>query len=365
MEYGVQVNNKFAFVSDDEAEDPSDLIRKAEQERVIKTPAQKKAEKEAARKAKIQAEKERQAAVAASVASKENRPAGRGGRGRGRGGPRPPRAEGDRPERPFRADGERGEFRGRGRGRGGPRPFGGRSGAVNVPVDGEEHERVATVDENGAPVEEFPRRGGRGGFGGRGRGGFRGGRHFDRHSGSDRPQGDKKDGHGKGNWGTKEDEIAVETEAPKVASGDEAEPAPVVPREKTAEELELEAIEAEIAKQKTLAEYRATLQKEDKSFNIRKAGEGNEENFGKLVPMAKKLNISEDRDEVIVVRTEPKKKQLNIDIRFTETSRGTSDRGDRRSGVRGGRGRGAGPRAPRQQPSAFNAADSEAFPALG
>ena len=56
------------------------------------------------------------------------------------------------------------------------------------------------------------------------------------------------------------DELAGQTEETKIGSSDEAENAPPAPIEKSKEILELEAIEAEIAKQKTLAEYRASIQ---------------------------------------------------------------------------------------------------------
>ena len=57
-----------------------------------------------------------------------------------------------------------------------------------------------------------------------------------------------------------QDELAGQTEETKIGSSDEAENAPPAPIEKSKEILELEAIEAEIAKQKTLAEYRASIQ---------------------------------------------------------------------------------------------------------
>lgn len=92
-----------------------------------------------------------------------------------------------------------------------------------------------------------------------GRGGGRGGRgrQFDRQSGSDRTgvrASEKKDGHGKGNWGDQKDELTGETEniAPEAENSE-----PETPREKTAEELAYEAEQAEYAKQKTLKEFKA------------------------------------------------------------------------------------------------------------
>lgn len=344
----MQVDNKFAFGSDDELGDPSELIRRSVQEK--KTPAQKKAERDEARRQKAKEEEAAKKAAAAAAAAKEVKPAGgdRGRGGRGRGGP--PR--GDRPPRPPRAEGdfsprertEGGEFRGRGRGRGAPRgdrPFRGRGAGRPVGERGEENKEVG--DENTPPQEGGDFR--RGGFrGGRGRGGPR---QFDRQSGSDktgvRPQ-EKKDGHGKGNWGDQEDQIAAETEEIKVEEPE----TPPAPREKTAEELEAEAREAEYAKMKTLAEYRATIQKEEAKFNTRKAGEGVEENFGKLVPIAKKEHSADDAHEVVIQSKENKKKIVETGFRFAEASRGGRfdddkfGRGERggRGGPRGGRGRG-------------------------
>ncbi|VDO84240.1 unnamed protein product [Heligmosomoides polygyrus] len=172
---------------------------------------------------------------------------------------------------------------------------------------------------------EGERRGrGRGSFNGERRGrGFRGGRQFDRQSGSDRTgvRGvDKKDGHGRGNWGDDKDELAGETDPLPVMEE------PEVPREKTAEELAQEALEAELAKQKTLKEY-IDSQKEAPKFNVRKAGEGEEENFGKLVKLQKEVVVDKEEEEVSIIRREPREKALHIDIQFAEPNRGF--RGDR------------------------------------
>ncbi|KAK6030256.1 hyaluronan / mRNA binding family protein, partial [Ostertagia ostertagi] len=207
-------------------------------------------------------------------------------------------------------------------------------------------------------------RGGRGAFNGerRGRGAFRGGRQFDRQSGSDRTGvrgDDKKGGYGRGNWGDVKDELAGETE-PIVVPEE-----PEVPREKTAEELAQEALEAEYAKQKTLKEYIDSQKKEAPKFNVRKAGEGEEENFGKLVKLQKEVVVDKEEEEVSIIRREPREKALHIDIQFAEPNRGF--RGDRpprggrgaRGGGRGGRG---GNRA--QVPPQFDSS-LDAFPALG
>lgn len=383
MEYGVEVVNKYAFISDDEVEDPSDLIRKAEKER--KSAAQIKAERELERIAKEKAEAARKAATAANLAAagKDTRPGARG-RGRGRGGagfrgPRPEGAEGQ-PR-------EGGEFRGRGRGRGGPRPpFRGRGGNAGSNAGHPEGDNKEVTDNGFVSAEggenQARRAPARGGFSRGGRGGFRGaGREFDRHSGSDRTgiKGvEKKDGHGRGNWGTEADELAGQTEEVKLGSSDEAENAPPVPVEKSKEQLELEAIEAEIAKQKTLAEYRASLQVDSPVFNARQAGEGGEDDFGTLRPLHNKKEVKSQAKPKLSepVKSEAARvKTIPIDFRFTDSHRG--DRRDTRGGPRGrgtrggggGRGgfdRGTGGRS-RAAPTstAFNASDDSAFPALG
>lgn len=404
VEYGVQTDNKFNFDlgSDDELGDPSELLKLGAQEK--KTPAQKKAEKEEARKARAKEEAARKAAAATAAANKENRPTAageRGGRGRGRGGargargdgPRPPRVDrGDRPPRPERQEGDfpakeghqEGGFRGRGgRGRGGPFR-GGRGGGAPRPVgdssNADEHHKEVT-DENTPPAFEgersFRPRGGRGFGGGRGgRGGFRGSREFDRQSGSDRKEGEKKEGHGRGNWGTPKDELAATEEGENEAVKVEAEEK----REKTAEELEQEALEAVLASQKTLAEYKASLQKDANKFNIRKANEGGQDNFGKLVPLTKKELHEEEHQQVLVAK-ESKKKLVDLDIRFADQGRGGGERAERGGrggrgggdrGPRGGRGghfggRGGGARPSRGHDGHFKAdlANANEFPSLG
>ncbi|EPB75634.1 hypothetical protein ANCCEY_05270 [Ancylostoma ceylanicum] len=156
-----------------------------------------------------------------------------------------------------------------------------------------------------------------------------------------------------------EDELVGETEPLTISEE------PEVPREKTAEELAQEALEAELAKQKTLKEYIEAQKKEAPKFNVRKAGEGEEENFGKLVKLQKEVVVDKEEEEVSIIRREPREKALHIDIQFAEPNRGY--RGDRpprgrggpRGGGRGGRG---GNRA--QAPPQFDSS-LDAFPALG
>lgn len=127
---------------------------------------------------------------------------GRGGERGGRGGERGGRG-GDRP-RGDRVEGQEGERRGgdrRGRGRG-DRP---RTAAPTVAIDGVE---VVVADGEQRPVRERAERRGRGGERGpRFEGKAREDAHpMDRQDGTGRGRrGDKKGGHGKGNWGKDEE----------------------------------------------------------------------------------------------------------------------------------------------------------------
>lgn len=417
VEYGCNVTNKFEFISDNEAEDPYDLLAKAEVKKEEKTPAQKKAEKQAEklRKEKEKAQKDAAAKKAADAAAAALKPSGKenarpDGRGRGRGGPRgaggerrPPRESGEGGERP-----QFGEGRGRGapRGRGGARGRG-RGGNVS---GGEEHPREITSDDSpkdNAEVHDRPAFTGRGrGRGGprrdgdrpeydraprefdsersprqfsdrppRGRGGR--GRFGDRQSGSDRTgvkAVDSKGGHGKANWGSDQDEIAAAENAETVDKPEEEkEPAP--PREKTAEEIAREEEDAKFASYKTLSEFRAQQKKEGAKFNVRHAGEGADEkgSFGKLVPIQKK-EIDDEKTETIeiveIIKKEPRNKPIIVDFKFTETNRGGfrgergGDRGRRGGGYPTARGRGGRGGAGGRGPEPFRVAE-EAFPALG
>lgn len=433
FEYGVNVANKFGSLSDDEAEDPEEMLRKAEaaNRRDEKTASQKKADKNAAARKKKEsaaaaalsaaareADAKKAAALAATQfpqrrppidpANKENRPDGERGRGRGRGrggmgrggrgGGVPPGDGAIRFPQDQGVDnfGDRfGENRGRGRGRGGRGggrpPFrGGRGGGVMRPMEGEQDLNTDDTNAllvNGDQNTEFIG----GGFGGGYRGGYRGGRggyrggdgerlsfrggrggrgrQFERISGSDRAGVkpiEKKEGYGRGNWGTDQDELTGETEQLNAAQeGDIKVEEPVIPREKTEEELRFEAEAEALAKQLTLDEFKAQMaaKRSEPQFNIRKAGEGtNEKQFGKLVPLARDTIQEPQDEEIVIVRREPRTKRLDIEINFTDEQRGGRGRGAYRGGrgMRGGRGEGRGPR----QNVAFEVS-AEAFPALG
>uniref|UniRef100_A0A1I7TGE1 HABP4_PAI-RBP1 domain-containing protein n=1 Tax=Caenorhabditis tropicalis TaxID=1561998 RepID=A0A1I7TGE1_9PELO len=376
-EYGCQVANKFGLPSDDDDEydDPRELIQKVSQ-----IAAKKKEEKSV----KPAQPTKPVAAPASAVTKTDGAGRGRGGRGRGRGGAdRRPRDGGDRVsnENGDRSGENRRGAPRRGGERGAARPAGrgGRGGFTRENREGDDVKEQQVADD-GQDTRAPRRRGGftLGGGPSGGRGGGRGGRgrQFDRQSGSDRTgvrAFEKKDGHGKGNWGDQKDELAGETEniAPE---GENTEPE--VPREKTAEELAFEAEQAVLAKQKTLKEFRAAQSAEAPKFNTRKAGEGVADSFGKLVPMKKEVIPDREEEEIVVIHKAPRKQVLDISITFRNDrpereQRNDRERSDRpprggpRGGGRGGRG---GPRnggaGGRHQNTPFNATD-DAFPALG
>lgn len=349
MEYGCVVTNKFGLVSDDDSdiEDPRELI-----ERVAKADADKAAAaKRAAAIAKATASLPAKKPEPSKPAAKDVRTGGeRGGRG-GRGGASP------RDRRPKEELADRfGESSTRGapRGRGGPRPNRGRGGAANpqsseaAPADTSFEAVVKPEGQDARERRGGPRGNGRGGRGSRGR-------EYDRRSGSDRTgvrSVDKKDGHGKGNWGGVKDDIAGETE-PNVEGGEPQEQ-PLVPREKTAEELQYELDMEAYSKQKTLKEFKAELKaKEEAAFKTRKAGEGSQDNFGRLVPIQKPRDEKSDDEEAIIIRKESSKKVVPIDIRYTANRGRAAERARERRG---------GPR--NQGGSNFNAGSSDDFPAL-
>ncbi|VDO21218.1 unnamed protein product [Haemonchus placei] len=232
--------------------------------------------------------------------------------------------------------------------------------AEKAAVAPKEPVKAAVGKENSKPASGERGRGGRGR--GRGTGGPRPprseGEFADRFGETRGGRGGGPRGGGRGRGAPLYDELAGETEP--IAVPEE----PEVPREKTAEELAQEALEAEYAKQKTLKEYIDSQKKEAPKFNVRKAGEGEEENFGKLVKLQKEVLVDKEEEEVSIIRREPREKALHIDIQFAEPNRGF--RGDRPPRGRGARGGGRGGRGGNraQAPPQFDSS-LDAFPALG
>ncbi|XP_046405800.1 plasminogen activator inhibitor 1 RNA-binding protein-like [Ischnura elegans] len=212
-------------------------------------------------------------------------------------------------------------------------------------------------------------RGGRGATGrgmgrgrGRGRGMFdsRGKREFDRQSGSDKsgvkPM-DKREGGGAHNWGTYRDEIddqmntshAPEPPAEWNVEKPEVEPVPAEPQE-TKEvggggDADNQLPPEEGPQELTLDEWKALRGNRQKpTFNIRKAGEGEDmTQWKKMYALKKKEGEEEDEEEEEYDASEypqrvgRQKHLLDIDIHFADSRRGTRGRG--RGGMRGGAGR--------------------------
>jgi plasminogen activator inhibitor 1 RNA-binding protein len=422
VEYGVNVTNKFAFLSGDEEDDPVEVLKKAELAK-----KQKAAEPKPKKKVTIQPAVTPVAPVdkieKQVLANKENIEQRRGGprkeQGqRGQGPPRGPRREGqnkadamadrfgeghppsggnrrgpsDRPPR-FN-NGPRREGEGNFERRRPPRTEN-RSGDENQFVSADDHTRDNTTGRPSGGYRGGARRGGAG-FGQRN----------DRTSGSDktgvRPT-QKKDGHGTGNWGTTNDELVGETE--KIPNPDDSadlnksndttgENVQVVDGEEQKTEEQL--AEEERQRALTLEEWKAQHKTEKPQFNVRKPGEGQEKLHQKLVPLKRDADDEDITEEEIVYvnKRGPREKPLNIEVSFSDAqrSRGGGGGGHREGGGRnferpqrsyrddnnapprgGGGPRGGGhrdaPRAPGGGPRSrnnqnFNLSD-EAFPALG
>ncbi|XP_071442642.1 SERPINE1 mRNA-binding protein 1-like isoform X2 [Hetaerina americana] len=244
----------------------------------------------------------------------------------------------------------------------------------------EERNNRRNREERPAPVElgdgssrmegaggDYPRgRGGRGtnnrGMGrgrGRGRGVFdtRGKREFDRQSGSDKsgvkPM-DKREGGGAHNWGTYRDEIddqmntshAAEPQSDWPAEKTEVEPVPAEPQETKdlgggGGDAENPSPAEEGPQELTLDEWKALRGNRQKpTFNIRKAGEGEDmTQWKKMYALKKKEGEEEDDEEEEYDASEypqrvgRQKHLLDIDIHFADSRRGTRGRG--RGGMRG------------------------------
>jgi len=393
VSYGIGVTNRYALFYD-ENEDPLDAIKSAEKEQssaaATKKAAAAQEPKADAKKADLKGGKAASAPAATAAAAAPAK----------KSGPKetaqPKAVEQNRPPR---EDG----YQPRG-GQGRPQSFRGGRGAA-VAADGQRIERNNRRNWEDRPPREFsanveggaagavegeyrPRggyrgtgyRGGRGtgergGYRGTGeRGAYRGGRggkrEFDRQSGSDKsgvkPQ-EKRDGSGAHNWGSVKDEIEGQMESVQqegaVADGQvvegEAEVA-AAPAEGAATEA-VEAKEGEAAApvpeepvEYTLDEWKAKHGERKKpEFNIRQAGEGEDNAQWKKTFVLEKKKLAEEEEEeeeeIIDVAAEfpqrvGRQKFLNIDIRFADSRTGGRGRGEGRGGPRGagmgGRGRG-------------------------
>lgn len=329
--------NPFDLLVDDDAEDPSQLIAAAQKAAVTKAKAAPPSKAPAAQEkpsAKLPSKPLPPAEAMREARGDFGRGGGRGGGrgfGRGRGG-------GGRGRRDFGndentsghvaapggqgapEDGETGGSLER-RGSGGPRPYrGGRRGGVS----------------NGEAGEERPRR------------------HFERHSGTGRGFEMKREGAGRGNWGTQTDEIAevteeIVTDGKNVGdvkpAGEEAEDgAKESPKE---EEKEPED------KEMTLEEYEKLLEEKRKdlallAFKTAEQRKVDAKAFESMQQISKKkdndeifvkLGSDKDKKKEAAEKEEKAKKSLSIN-EFLKPAEGEKyyNPGGR------GRGRGRGPR---------------------
>ena len=176
---------------------------------------------------------------------------------------------------------------------------------------------------------------------------------------------DKKEGSGPHNWGTFEDEMKAKDDKAFTSEADpnEATNAPAAPASPTAEDKEAlarKAAEEEEANTMTLDQWKAQrAKKEGPTFNLRKAGEGyeNDPKWKKTYAYNKDVLTLEDEDyedyELYPQRSNRQKKILDIQFSFNDLG---GHPGGRPSG--GGRGFGAEAEAP-------NVNDESSFPSLG
>uniref|UniRef100_A0AC35F943 Hyaluronan/mRNA-binding protein domain-containing protein n=1 Tax=Panagrolaimus sp. PS1159 TaxID=55785 RepID=A0AC35F943_9BILA len=254
---------------------------------------------------------------------------------------RPPRDE-NRPEKPPR-DGNRPER---------PPRDGNRLQKQGEPV-GEDDEKVN--------VDRRPHRGDRGT--GRSNHGARGSGRGDRTGAHEAP---KKDGHGKGNWGTEQDELQGETEPLNEANVEK--PVHDDNADKNDSGVELEKEEEKPGM--TLNEWKEkNKEAQPETFNIRKPNDDKKLN---LAPLKKAEDSNKENEEFVVLRREPRKKHIDISVNFASTDHGYDGNRGNRDAFRG---RGRGDRNDRQQrgtrgqtrgsdKSQFNLV-TEQFPALG
>lgn len=346
---------------DDDAEDPALLIAAQEQKVSAAVAVEKKAPAAAAAKPAKLPSKPLPPQQAVREARNEG---GRGGGGRG--------------------------GRGYGRGRGG--------GGANRDFANNDD---TFANENGGSMgykEERVQTERRGGFGGP-RGGYRGGRRggygngeiaegerprrtYERRSGTGRGGEIKREGAGRGNWGTPTDEIAPETEesvveneavvAAEKPTGEEE----VVDAEKENPEKEVEEAEPE-EKQMTLEEYEKVLEEKRKALLALKAEERKvdvDKEFESMQLVTKKkiddevfikLGSDKDKRKEAAEKEERAKKSVSINefLRPAEGGDSYYRRGGRGRG-RGGRG-GYGGGYGMNNASAPKIEDPNQFPSLG
>ncbi|XP_044765056.1 plasminogen activator inhibitor 1 RNA-binding protein-like isoform X2 [Coccinella septempunctata] len=182
----------------------------------------------------------------------------------------------------------------------------------------------------------------------------RGKREFDRQSGSDKTgvkHVDKRDGSGPHNWGSNKDVIEEADPNKTTESNDKwAENEANVSNESKGEDTsEPEAPQPEEPKELTLDEWKAQRAGRAKpTYNIRKAGEGEDPSqWKKMYELKKKEDEEETEEEEYEMNEYPQrvgrqKHILDIDIQFNDS---------RRPGQGRGKGPRSGPRGPGNKPN--------------
>jgi len=402
FEYGCAVANKYGFFDENEVEDPSELLAQATKEaepaktgkdaKQTKTTGQKQGQKTQAKQTqggkqqdakkqplqqqtdnsvKSQADRSAKPKSANNQnrqprENKENNKQQQGQQGqtqqqggRPEGGfTRRPRPEGGSAggQRQQRPAGQEGGFRDR------PPRQRRPENAEGAPTGGEEG---AVEGEGGFRRQGGVPRGPRGPYRG-GHGGRRdpnAPRQFERHSGSEKTgvkAVDKKDGAGKANWGTPQDELAAE-EIVEQLKTEETETPNWAEQVEQSEEAGKDE-EEDKPQFLTLDEYKALKNEVNKKneFNIRKPGEGEDmSKWGKTYVLQKKRDEEEEEEEEEEeVEEEEEEEDRNknllsqIQIKFNDARRGERRGGERRGfggDRRGGEERRGERRPPREE----------------
>ncbi|XP_023769100.1 RGG repeats nuclear RNA binding protein A [Lactuca sativa] len=381
--------NPFDLLGDDDNDDPSQLVQK-----IVSAPAKKAqpaapAGKTAAPPAKPSAKLPSKPLPPAQAVRESRNEGGYGGRGGGGGG-------------------GRGYGRGRGGGGGfnrdssnneggfGNRGFSGGGGGGGEEADGKSFERRNAGSLGGYGGSRGGYRGGRGGSFGNGDSeeGERPRRTYERRSGTGRGNEFKREGAGRGNWGTQADDINREIEE-AVIEGEKT----VVSEKPNAEEEAVdgkkenpanERVEEPENKEMTLEEYQKVLEEKRKALESLKTEERKVEVDKELASMQQlsnkktnddvfvKLGSEKDKRKEIAEKEERAKKSLSIN-EFLKPAEGEryynpGGRGRGRGGARGGGsggggrfsgGGGGGGGSSNYAPEAPKIEDPSHFPTLG
>jgi len=368
--------NPFDLLEDVESDDPSLLIAAQEKKLAAKKPSEPTPAPAAVKMPTKPLPPAQAVREGRNNSSAPARGSGRGGSGRG-GAPRGGRGYGDRPtrDRDFsntngytpRPDNSAIPENTNGIALGGEMAGEQEARAPRQPYRASHRSRSGGADEDGRP----PRR------------------MYDRHSGTGRGYGMKRDGAGRGNWGTSTDETPLDKEAEvnseekPVVEGQETEAPPAdeaAGKDKEGDAPPKEAEEKEKEeedKEMTLEEYEKVMEEKRKAFV--KAEERKVEVDKELLGM-QVLSLKKNNDEIFIklgadkdnkkkeTSEEKAKKSLSIN-EFLKPAEGERFYGRGRGG-RGGRGRGGrgdygGNGYGNRGPAAPAISDQSQFPTLG